>query len=158
MMYKTNSSKRILFQNAKGYKSNICSTLYYLLPFIGWNSSPLTTLGKSCYIFHKIWVLVLFWRWHLVCELAVIGCIPVAVSSPMTTTSPESLGSWIREEKVFIENICKRLIARPVQVCRLTAKYKLRNVSFTSSKFTGWKPHFFISFEYVHCFSEYATL
>lgn len=151
-----------MFRNAKGYKSNICSAHYYLLPCIGWNSSLLTTLGKSCYIFHKGWVLVLFWRCHLLCELTAIGYIPVAVSSLKTTTSAESCGSWIREEKVFIENICKRLIARPVfsaqtdsliqiEIC----KFHFEQIYWVKTSFFSFHLNMFTASQNMQLYSEH---
>lgn len=60
MTYKMNSSEEFCFKMPRVisqlYAAHI--TIYYLA--FGWNSSLLTTLGKSCYIFHKIWVLDLF--------------------------------------------------------------------------------------------------
>lgn len=68
-----------------------------------------------------------------------------------TTTSAESYGSWIREEKVFIENICKRLIARPVFSAIIIDK---ANTNWEKCKFhfkqIYWVKTSFFHFIWIH--------
>lgn len=106
MTYKMNSSKEFSFKMPRVISQLHAEhiTIYYLA--FGWNSSLLTTLGKSCYIFYKIWVPELLLKTLLSEWTHAICCIPVVISTLKSVTFARSCGDRLKE-KVFIKNICK---------------------------------------------------
>lgn len=129
MTYKMNSSKEFSFKMPRVISQLHAAhiTIYYLA--FGWNSSLLTTLGKSCYIFHKIWVLDLLLKTLPSEWTHAIFCIPVVISILKGGTFARPCGGRLKE-KVFIENICKSWCLALFSELRWKWKYKSRYSSF----------------------------
>lgn len=149
MTYKMNPSKEFSFKMPRVISQLHAAhiTIYYLA--FGWNSSLLTTLGKSRYIFHKTWVLDLLLKTLLSEWTRAICCIPVVITTLKPGTFAKTCGGRLKE-KVFIENIFKSWCL--VQFSELRYKYKYKYEKWNAnqdtqvsllSKFTRWKLQFF---------------
>lgn len=154
MTYKMNSSKEFCFKMPRVisqlYAAHI--TIYYLA--FGWNSSLLTTLGKSCYMFHKIWVLDLFLKTLLSkwthCYWLHLSCHKL----PEDWGFCKVLWQLTQINVIFRKHVQKADALSSFQSSdrKLNSNWEMQ-VLFLS-KLTGWKLHFFFFFCFVWICSE----